>query len=97
MHFGSFVKFKLGIFSNMSGNTFQLKQKHQSSGSIKAPRIIVRMVHTKWIKTNLVISISLEKMTLHGKSEELIEQKQRDNPQILLSQPQNYKLLDVGF
>ena len=31
----------------------------QSSGSIRAPRIIIRTVHTKWIKTNLVISISL--------------------------------------
>ena len=31
----------------------------QSFGSIRAPRIIIRTVHTKWIKTNLVISISL--------------------------------------
>ena len=31
----------------------------ESFGSIRAPRTIVRTVHTKWIKTNLVISISL--------------------------------------
>ena len=29
-------------------------------GSIRAPRVIIRTVHTKWIKTNLVISNSLD-------------------------------------